>query len=84
MNSKKAKAIRKLLKNLKADPTVADKLTPETSYTENTRNRKMIKTTDFDENNELVEKMMAISVGTISLNPKCDRGLYKHLKSQVK
>jgi hypothetical protein len=84
MNSKKAKAIRKLLKNLKADPSVTDKLTPETTYTENVRNRKMIKYNDVNEAGEVVEKAMPISAGTISLNPKCERGLYKHLKSQVK
>jgi len=84
MNAKKAKKIRKLLKNLKNDPSVSDKLSAETTYSENIGRRKIIKVNDLNENNELVEKNIPISAGTISLNPQCERGLYKHLKSQVK
>jgi len=78
MNAKKAKALRRVLKNLaKQNP---DKVLPDVAYTEDPTKRKMLTVKDMDKDGQLVDKEIAISAGTVSVNPSSKRGLYNHLK----
>lgn len=81
MNSKKAKALRKVLKNLgKLNP----QLETSTAYVEDVNKRKTITVQDMDETGTLVDKVVPISSGTVMLSHKSVRSLYKHLKSGLK
>ena len=80
MNAKKAKALRKVLKNLQASGNQM----PEISYSENEQNRKRIAVEDFNEAGELVQKVIPIASGTITVERNSIRGLYLHLKKSLK
>jgi len=83
MNAKKAKALRKILRNLeKMQPEGAQPL-PEISYSENTRNRKIIVMNDLDKEGNLVEKKIPIAAGTITVDQRSMRGVYKNLKKAM-
>lgn len=81
MNAKKAKALRKVLKNLeKLNPQESLSGQSTTGYQENKDRRKMITIEDFDEKGELVKKTIPIAAGTITVEKASPRGLYLQLK----
>lgn len=76
MNSKKAKALRKVLKNLQTQqPDI-----PKLEYTENKQNRKFISVEDLDADGNTITKQIPIASGTVTVNERSIRGLYKRLK----
>jgi hypothetical protein len=83
MNAKKAKALRRLVKNAK-------NLKPEAfsdnqqEYFENEKKRKSIIVDEVNENGETVLKKVAISQGQLVANPATERGLYLHFKRIAK
>lgn len=79
MNQKKAKAIRKVLKNLAQLNPQGNHSEQSTTYSENKQNRKTVTVEDLHEG-EMITKTIPIAAGTISVNPTCRRGLYKRLK----
>lgn len=81
MNAKKAKALRKLMRNLeKMHP---DKLATDHSYVENEKKRKVIKVEDLDAEGNVVSKKVAVSQGQMTVLPTTKRGLYLHLKRNL-
>lgn len=83
MNAKKAKALRKVVNNLiKFNKEYGD-ISIENIYIENIKNRKTDTTYDM-ENDVIVPKVRVISSGTIKLDKKCKRSIYKKLKSSLK
>jgi predicted RNA-binding protein YlxR (DUF448 family) len=85
MNAKKAKALRKVLKNLVSHQLPnGETISQETTYTENKLNRKTIVVDDMNEAGELVKKEFPIAAGTITVGKKTQRGLYLHLKKAMK
>lgn len=83
MNSKKAKALRRVLKNLQAQQNPNDQALPQVAYTENKQNRKMISVEDLDKDGNTVTKEIPIAAGTVSVDKRTVRGLYKHLKKAM-
>ena len=81
MNSKKCKALRKALKNLEAYQP--EKLKGDCIYVEDKTKRKMITIKDLNENMELVDKIVPIASGTVSVTPDSKRGLYKTFKKNL-
>ena len=78
MNAKKAKALRKLVRNaLNTQP----ELFKGDHFIENESKRKTIQIEDLDEEGNIVTKKVAISPGQLSLNPTTARGLYTTLKN---
>ena len=80
MNSKKAKALRRALKNLqKQNPNL-----PEVNYLENERNRKTVAVENIDPSTgKLVTNNIVISAGTVTVNLKSIRGVYLRLKKDL-
>ena len=77
MNSKKAKALRRLVKNAqKSKP----ELFTEDKYVENVDKRKKIIIEDLDENGNVVTKDVVISRGQYLLETSSAKGLYRTLK----
>jgi len=83
MNSKKAKALRRVLKNLQAQQNPTDQALPQVAYSENKQNRKMISVEDLDEEGNTVTKNIPIAAGTVTVEKRSVRGLYKHLKKTM-
>ena len=81
MNAKKAKALRKIMKNLENENP---QVNTATAYSENTLNRKIINVKDLNENGEMVNKEITIATGTISVTKNSHRGLYLSLKNAIK
>jgi len=81
MNAKKAKALRRVMKNLAAQNP--DRVLADVAYTEDQSRRKTITVQDMDKDGQLVEKVIPISAGTVSVNPSSKRGLYNHLKKSL-
>ena len=78
MNAKKAKALRKLVRNaLSTQP----ELFKGEHFIENESKRKVIQVEDLDEDGKVVTKKVAISPGQLTLNPTTARGLYTTLKN---
>jgi hypothetical protein len=93
MNAKKAKALRKVLKNLTQIKNEGSNLVSNTVYTENIQNRKMITVQDIADNpvnattdgdgSYTTTKKIPIAAGTITLSKNCARGVYKKLKKSL-
>ena len=81
MNSKKAKALRKVLRNLEK---TNQNLATETTYVEHENKRKVMHYEDIDENGNTVEKSVLVAGGQQTVNPISKRGLYKKLKKEMK
>lgn len=77
MNSKKAKALRRLVKN--AQKSKPELFTQE-EYVENVDKRKKIIIEDLDENGNVVTKDLVISSGQYMLDTSSAKGLYRTLK----
>lgn len=80
MNSKKVKALRRLIRQSQA--ANPERFNPD-QMLENTRNRKMISYEDLNEAGETVTKEMQIAMGTIKADPASAKGLYKHIKKVI-
>lgn len=80
MNAKKAKALRRLVKNAQK---INEDLKNAQEYTENVSKRKMLTYEDIDETGNHVSKDIAISQGQITVNPASPRGLYLHFKKSI-
>jgi hypothetical protein len=83
MNAKKAKALRKIIRNLEKMRQGGEQVIPEVAYSENVRNRKQVTVSDFDDKGEMVEKTIPIAAGTITVEARSKRGLYNHLKKEI-
>ena len=86
MNAKKAKALRKVVKNLMNHQTPdGQRISAETKYDENHVNRKVI---EIDVPNKdgsgFMKQSVPIAAGTITVDKRCKRGLYIHLKKAMK
>jgi hypothetical protein len=80
MNAKKAKAIRKAIRN-------AQKNQPDLfkgqDYIENEARRKTLEIEDLDADGNVVTKKVAVSMGQLTTNPASPKGLYKQLKKHA-
>jgi len=81
MNAKKAKALRKILRNLeKVNP---EKITSVHGFLEDTKKRTLTSVEDLDDKGELIERKVPTSVGQISVDPRSRRGVYLHIKKTL-
>lgn len=84
MNAKKAKALRKVLKNLANHQAPnGQTISEETTYSENKQNRKTIVVEDLNKDGELEKRVIPIAAGTITVGKQTQRGLYLHLKKAM-
>jgi hypothetical protein len=81
MNSKKAKAIRKAIRN--AQKNQPDLFKDGQEYIENESKRKTVEIEDLDADGNVFTKKVAISLGQLTTNPASQRGLYKQLKKHA-
>lgn len=86
MNAKKAKQLRKLVRQMAAITQKPGE--PNATYTENETRRKFaefeVEVKDEETGAPVKQKQrLAISAGTVSLNPKSSRGFYKMLKKSM-
>lgn len=77
MNSKKAKALRRMIRQAQAQ--MPERFNPD-QMLENTKNRKVVTYEDLQEDGSTVTKDVQISMGTIKADPSSAKGLYNHLK----
>ncbi len=83
MNAKKAKALRRVLKNLEKLNPQANLSGQSNTYSENEQNRKLITVEDFDKDGNVISRVIPVAAGTITVNKDSKRGLYLHLKKAM-
>ena len=77
MNSKKAKALRKLTKQFASEH--GDKVSHNVQYLENV-NKRSTQTIEDLKDGELVSEEVIIANGPITIDPATERGIYHFLK----
>lgn len=80
MNAKKAKALRKLVKNLE---TVNPSRITTTGYTEDPRSARYMEVEDLDAEGNPITKRVKVATGPVKVNPRSKRGIYLHLKKSM-
>ena len=80
MNSKKAKALRRMIRQAQAQ--MPERFNPD-QMLENTKNRKTMQYEDVQEDGSITTREVNISMGTIKADPSSAQGLYKHLKKVI-
>lgn len=81
MNAKKAKALRKLAKQVATE--APDKVSQTVQYVINQADQRVEHVEDFDAKGDLVTKIVPVLAGTVEVDPGTTRGIYHHLKKLV-